>query len=542
MAKEKDYTINVQRVIGKTLPIEKVREQIQKIVGIALKGSRGTGWTHKIHPITLPAKNEGGDGVIHTVSVSFTMTSARESLTKKWPRIVERFAKAGSAGSFKQHPWTVTFPDGYKHIAEKAKMEHIVSATLKVKANEDKKLGDVNLDPNGEFTRLYGREAQIRRVMGALTVGKATNWNKRKNCLLDGPPGCHVKGTKLLLDSGREIAVEDVQVGYRLLSHDGYRNVLELIRGTGKLYKVVPVKGDPFVVNEDHVLTLVKSREPNAGEWVDVSVKEWLDWSNAKKSDYKLFRSGRVNFNVKNSLPIDPYSLGLLIGDGSLVRFPRFTSHIDDFPFYPEISLLAESFGLTVNVYPRNNQFEISLTNPDEWRANYLQQKLRELGVGEKRADGKFIPLIYKTASYKDRLELLAGLIDTDGSQSGNVICFDSKSEELVRDVMFIARSLGFAAYYGQKMVEGTVYHRAHLSGDLHLIPCRLTRKRCHPRQQIKDVLRTGFTVEPAGEGDFYGFQLDGDHRYLMSDFTVTHNSGKTELMKAFAKDARQGE
>src|SRR5690349_2078890 len=61
------------------------------------------------------------------------------------------------------------------------------------------------------------------------------------------------------------------------------------------------------------------------------------------------------------------------------------------------------------------------------------------------------------------------------------------------------------------------------------MVPCRLPRKQAAPRQQVKGAIRTGFTVHRDGRrGDYYGFELDGDRRYLLDDFTVTHNSGKS--------------
>ena len=56
-------------------------------------------------------------------------------------------------------------------------------------------------------------------------------------------------------------------------------------------------------------------------------------------------------------------------------------------------------------------------------------------------------------------------------------------------------------------------------------IPSRIPRKRVAPRQQKKDVLRTGFSVESLGDDDYYGFTLDGDGQFLLGDFTVTHNT-----------------
>jgi len=60
------------------------------------------------------------------------------------------------------------------------------------------------------------------------------------------------------------------------------------------------------------------------------------------------------------------------------------------------------------------------------------------------------------------------------------------------------------------------------------MIPCRIPRKKATPRLQKKDPLCTGFSIKSLGEEAYYGFELDGDGRYLLDDFTVTHNSGKT--------------
>lgn len=60
----------------------------------------------------------------------------------------------------------------------------------RVKISE-RPVGRVNLDlPSNTFSRIYGREAQIRRVLDAIRIGQDTNWAKRKHTLLSGPPGC----------------------------------------------------------------------------------------------------------------------------------------------------------------------------------------------------------------------------------------------------------------------------------------------------------------------------------------------------------------
>jgi len=136
----------------------------------------------------------------------------------------------------------------------------------------------------------------------------------------------------------------------------------------------------------------------------------------------------------------------------------------------------------------------------------------------------KHIPFIYKTASVEKRRHLLAGLIDSDGClYSFNGYEYLSKSKKLASDVLFVARSLGFAAYKKLKIVKDNPYWRVSISGDTTQIPCRIKRKKSKKRRQSKSVLVTGFKVEPVGIGPYYGFEIGHDHLYLMGDFTVAH-------------------
>ena len=68
-------------------------------------------------------------------------------------------------------------------------------------------------------------------------------------------------------------------------------------------------------------------------------------------------------------------------------------------------------------------------------------------------------------------------------------------------------------------------YWRVSISGETHRIPCRIPRKQAKPRLQKKNHLRTGFRTRDLGHKQYYGFTLDGDGRYLLDDFTVTHNT-----------------
>jgi hypothetical protein len=93
---------------------------------------------------------------------------------------------------------------------------------------------------------------------------------------------------------------------------------------------------------------------------------------------------------------------------------------------------------------------------------------------------------------------------------------------------------LGFAAYckkvtksWSYKGVKKQgIYNRVIISGDgLHEVPTKVPRKRAEKRLQKKNALLTGINVKPVGKGNYYGFTLDGNNRYLLGDFTVTHNT-----------------
>lgn len=93
---------------------------------------------------------------------------------------------------------------------------------------------------------------------------------------------------------------------------------------------------------------------------------------------------------------------------------------------------------------------------------------------------------------------------------------------------LFLARSLGLSAYSSIKhnKTYDRDYHRITISGELSVIPTLLPRKQAAPRQQVKSVLRTGFSIQSLGRGEYFGFTLaESDGRFLLGDFTITHNT-----------------
>ena len=374
----------------------------------------------------------------------------------------------------------------------------------------------------------------------------------KSNVLLIGPQGCHRKGQKVIMHDGTLLAVEDVRVGDQLMGPDSTpRTVQSLIGGVDEMVEVIPTKGEPWVVNKGHMLTLVRTQK-KVGNWggkskytavsevKDVAVSDYLTWSKTQKHIHPLFRTG-VDFAPAKPLPLEPYFLGVLLGDGCLRNLAVTNA---DQEIVKEVYVQAGAFSLHVNIEGEGNTAPSYHLSGTKGKPNPITTILRDLDLFGCDSETKFIPHVYKTASREDRLELLAGLIDTDGDMAGNCHYYTSKSPSLASDLAFVARSLGFAAYVSpcrKKDQNGTwgTYHRVTISGHTDQIPVRVEYKQATPRRQVKNVLRTSFKTRELPPEEYFGFVLDGDHRYLLDDFTVTHNCGKTEILRAVGGDKK---
>lgn len=135
----------------------------------------------------------------------------------------------------------------------------------------------------------------------------------------------------------------------------------------------------------------------------------------------------------------------------------------------------------------------------------------------------KHISQNYKCTSTDMQLEFLAGIIDSKGYFNKQckkyVLIFEKKHEKLVKDVIFIAKSLGFSSYiqYGKKI---TAFINGH---NLESIPVK--NKSNNGISSKKNHFNSTITIEPLGIGEYINFELDGNQKYLLEDFTVVHNS-----------------
>ncbi len=346
---------------------------------------------------------------------------------------------------------------------------------------------------------------------------------KARGLIIAGQPGvgkCHGKDTPILMYDGSIKMVQDVKEGNLIMGSDSKpRTVLSTTKGYGKLYRVKPVKGDQYIINEDHILSLKYNRDYKE-KTINITVKDFLNSSKGFKERYKGYRVS-IDF-VEKKVPINPYFLGLWLGDG-LSASPRIASaDIEIINFLKEY---AQEIGLVLKKHSNKKGicqiYGISTGKRGGINTkNHLINKMRELNL----INNKHIPNIYKINSKEIRLQVLAGLLDSDG-YLGKSNYFEITTKTLKDEILYLIRSLGFAAYSKEKIVDNKKYYRITMSGHLNLIPTKIKRKIGSKRKQVKNVLRTGITIESIDNGDYFGFELDNDGLYCLGDFTVTHNS-----------------
>ena len=353
-----------------------------------------------------------------------------------------------------------------------------------------------------------------------------------------GAGKCLGYDTDILMYDGTIKKVQDIKVGDLLMGDDSKpRKVLSTNVGYGRLKKIVPKKGNPWICNDEHILTLSKYRSgwktrKSEHITIDVSINDLengnvIGTSKHKDGDFrkfKLLKTG-VKFKEKN-IDFDPWLYGIWLGDGTTGQ-ANITS-VDNEVIENIKNVLPEDLMVEEHVYKRNvAKIVIKSVNGVKAFGNRFRQFVRT----SSNENGKFIHRNYLINSYKNRLKLLAGLIDSDGYYDNKNYYITTKFERLANDILFLCRSLGFAAYCKfrpQKCCNnGKInnYYYITISGDLTKIPVVLPRKKAKKRLISKNPLHVGFRIEDNGYGNYYGFTLDGNGRFLLGDFTITHNT-----------------
>lgn len=249
---------------------------------------------------------------------------------------------------------------------------------------------------------------------------------------------------------------------------------------------------------------------------------------------------------VEQELPLDPYLLGVIIGDGSTANRAVLISQADEELFGYVAQALPEGVQLVFKDQPdRVRTCGVSRIDPS--KPNPVTAALAAMDLRRKRGHEKFIPAIYFNASLGQRISLFQGLMDTDGTacSNGGSISYCTVSEQLALDVQRLVWSLGGIAsisakqthytYLGERRA-GRIAFQINIRMKKPSQAFRLTRKRALVRddnQYSENLKLEVVSVERIGTEPCQCISIDHpDHLYITDDYVVTHNT-LTDLMIA---------
>lgn len=337
---------------------------------------------------------------------------------------------------------------------------------------------------------------------------------------------CLAPHVKVLMFDGSFKRADEVSIGDRLMGDDSSpRTVLSVRSGRSNMVRINPYRGDSWECNDDHILTLKrvgasKRSWRRIGDIEDISVKDYILKRNKYKKQRKLFCVG-VDF-PSQKIECDPRMYGLWLGDGT-TREPIITSHDKEI----EINKYIENWSIKNGYICKRRRYgdrcpEYALSTPCG-ESNPFRVFIKGSVINGK----KRIRKEYLINDRNVRINLLAGIIDSDGTVSDTSFTVVCSNDELAYDVLYLARSLGFRSSIRSRKTtcNKKIFqtNEIRISGDVSEIPT--LRKKCRIKKIKKNSDCVGFDIEQLGEGDWNGFTLDGNGRFLLSDFTVTHNT-----------------
>jgi hypothetical protein len=385
-------------------------------------------------------------------------------------------------------------------------------------------------------------------------------------CAVSGGEGCQPAGSKVMLADGSWKNIEDIKIGDMVLSpqHDGtykFSNVVKLYKWFSKeTYNVHQLhkkhkKLYSCSYNHEFPINIKKNR------------KTW-EVKNYKASDFYI-KKNRFTHNTtsltmfpvssffnRNNCEIEPYTLGVWLGDGHFSSKRRLDKNYKNSKYKnhhlrcvnkgfricrsvgitsnnPEIIGEISKFYDIMNIYQKLNTTAKTYTFS---MSGILSRQLIKYGLEGKNSGTKFIPkeALYSDISYRKRL--LAGMIDTDGYLSRGVsysIC--TKSEQMANDIEFLVYSLGGRCSIrkirkGIKSIGfiGEYFNISFYLGNVE-IPLKVKRKIRNRKFFYLSASRTSIKLEKDIGKEVYGITVSSpSHWYITDNFMITKNTGKS--------------
>lgn len=350
---------------------------------------------------------------------------------------------------------------------------------------------------------------------------------------------CLGLNTPVLMYDGSVKMVQDIIKGELIMGDDSTpRKVFGVCQGSEKMYEIVPKKGMKWTCNESHILSLKLCSNNiikgyNKNDTINITIPEYKNLTPTQKKHLMLYRVGIEYKEQHHEIP--SYLLGLWLGDGRSNRMRIYNQDIEVENYLEEYAG-SNNYEL-LKVKEKSNCWAYSFK--DKAQSNKSKKCIiSNFLLSHNLKNNKHIPRQFLIDSRENRLQLLAALIDTDGYKSRTCYEIVQKSETLANDIEILCNSLGFYCSKKEKVAamkreDGSIYnckvYRLTLFGDLYEIPCLVDRKKTLKKESYhinrRNALRSGFSIKNIGQGDYYGFSIDGNKLFVLGDFTITHNT-----------------
>lgn len=361
---------------------------------------------------------------------------------------------------------------------------------------------------------------------------------------------CFSPDTDVMMSDGSSRKIKDVNIGDYVMGWDSKpRRVLEKHSGKDSMYRVSYKKTKfHYDCNSQHELVLKVSdfrMKNNVMRKFDKYIKDGFyivpvcDFVTFPKYIQEDFfahrRSSGLDFPKKEVL-IDPYLFGTWLGDGGKSDLSITTPDKEIIDYWENY---CSKFDLQHKVYGDYTHRFTCKTQTGVKRG--FSNKLWSCFTSYNLNDNKHIPEDYVINDRETRLQLLAGLLDTDGHWDGSKFSLSNTNEQMIDSTLFIAKSLGLNAtkteYNGGCDYKGEFkpcrYFIVYINGNVEEIPTRVPRKKGKNSKTYTNCDNLTFhqTVESIGIGDFVGIQIEGDGIFLLSDFSLVHNSTAVDVV-----------
>ena len=356
---------------------------------------------------------------------------------------------------------------------------------------------------------LKGNSFKIGAIAGS---GKA----QPNNCVVKTPSG------------EREIGA--LVAGDDILSKDGKIQKVTGVFPQGKkqVYKVTFRDKTSTEVCGDHLWEVSKiTRRVNPFITTTKEILEDGVLTSDGKMKYRIPLCDPIEY-IEKDYDIHPYVIGALIGDGCLcgdsLAFSCSSQDLDNMQRVKEN--LPEGITFGGDRSTSENCRQAIIVDEANFR-NTFKVKIKELGLDVKSGD-KFIPFIYFFGSVQQRLDILRGLMDTDGTCSKNRTSFSTTSPQLCKDVCELVRGLGGVAIENKPVVREGKSTEFCVNVKMNICPFYNKRKKSSWRVSTKNPpSRYIRSIEKLPKFvDMTCISVSSeDHLYLTNDFIVTHNT-----------------